>query len=296
VLRHITEAATQQLQLEKGDLDVATSLGHDQGQALRRAPNVTVKTSPVATTFTLMMNRDPDIGGPFAHPKVQQAVRYALDYAGIMAIAGPGAVRLAGVVPVTMPGALDPKEAVKTDRARAQALLKESGLGEVKGRLTFMNDATVQGVPFSVLAQKIQADFAAVGITAELNGLPRVVGLQQYRDGKAQVWFSGWVADYPAPSNFLVYLPGRVAGKRARWMPESSPEARELARWGDEAEAEANPGKRFALLQKVQRTLVEIGPFVPLFQPAIPLAFRSNIRSAVFHSVWGLDFYAITKT
>jgi len=169
-------------------------------------------------------------------------------------------------------------------------------VGDVKGRLTFMIDATVQGVPYSVLAQKIQADLAAVGITVELNGLPRIVGLQQYRDGKAQVWFSGWVADYPDPSNFLVYLPGRVAGKRARWMPDSSPAAQELARLGDEAEAETNPAKRIAFLQKVQRMLVEIGPFIPLFQPAIPLAFRSNIREATFHSVWGFDFYAITKT
>lgn len=295
VLRNITEPATQQLQLEKGDLDIATALGHDQVQALRGTAQVTIKTSPVATTFTLMMNRDPDIGGPFANPKVQQAVRYALDYDGIMALAGPGAVRLAGTIPVTMPGALDPREAFKTDRARARALLKESGVGEVKGRLTFMVDATVQGVPYSVLAQKIQADFSAVGITLELNGLPRVVGLQQYRDGKAQVWFSGWVADYPDPSNFLVYLPGRVAGKRARWLPEASPQAQELARMGDEAEAETNPGKRVALLQRVQRTLVEIGPFIPLFQPAIPLAFRSSIHGAMFHSVWGLDFYPITK-
>lgn len=296
MLRNITEPVTQLLQLEKGDLDIAASLGHDQVRALRRTGQVTIRTSPVATAFTFMMNRDPEIGGPVANPKVQQAVRYALDYNGILAIAGPGATRLAGTVPVTMPGALDPKEALKTDRARAQALLKESGATDVKGRLTFMSDATVQGVPYSVLAQKIQADLAAVGIAVELNGLPRVVGLQQYRDGKAQMWFSGWVADYPDPSNFLVYLPGRVAGKRARWMPDSSPQARELARLGDEADAEANPTKRIALLQRVQRMLVEIGPFVPLFQPAIPLAFRSNVRGAVFHSVWGLDFYEIAKT
>jgi peptide/nickel transport system substrate-binding protein len=296
VLRNITEPATQQLQLEKGDLDVALALGHDQVQALRRAAQVTIRTAPVATSFTFMMNKDPDIGGPFANPKVQQAVRYGLDYDGIMAIAGPGAVRLAGTVPVTMPGALDPKEAWKTDRKRAQALLKESGVGDVKGRLTFMIDATVQGVPYSVLAQKIQADLSAVGMAVELNGLPRVVGLQQYRDGKAQLWFSGWVADYPDPSNFLVYLPGRVAGKRARWLADSSPQARELARLGDEAEAETNPSKRIPLLQKVQRTLVEIGPFIPLFQPAIPLAYRSNVQGVMFHSVWGLDFYPITKT
>ena len=77
-----------------------------------------------------------DHGGAFANPKVQQAVRYALDYDGILAIAGPGAVRLAGVIPTTFPGALDPRQAVRTDREKAKTLLREANLGEVKGAIT----------------------------------------------------------------------------------------------------------------------------------------------------------------
>src|SRR5262245_56534882 len=187
VIRNITEPATQKLQLERGDLDVATGLDQDQMRALRSAANVTTKASPAATTFYVLMNANPQVGGPFANTKVQQAVRYALDYDGILALAGPGAVRLAGIIPAVFPGALDPRQAVKTDRERARDLLREVNLGEVKGALTYASDSTIWGIQMNLLAQKIQADLAAVGIGISLNGLPRATALQQYRDGKNQL-------------------------------------------------------------------------------------------------------------
>ena len=107
------------------------------------------------------MNANPQVGGPFAHPKVQQAVRHALDYDGILALAGPGAVRLAGVIPTVFPGALDPRQAIRTHRDRARALLREANLGEVKGALTYASDATIWGIQMNLLAQKIQADLDA---------------------------------------------------------------------------------------------------------------------------------------
>ena len=145
VIKHVPDPVTQALQVVRGDLDVATSIGQDQVAPLRRAPNVTVKTSPAATTFYVLMNNTPDVGGPFSNPKIQQAVRYALDYQGILQIAGPGAVRMAGVIPTLMPGSLDPKLAATTDIAKAKSLVAESGLTEVRGKFSYASDQ-VRGV------------------------------------------------------------------------------------------------------------------------------------------------------
>src|SRR5262249_56554037 len=125
-----------------------------------------------AATFCVLMNSDPQIGGPFANPKVQQAVRSALDYDGILALAGPGAVKLAGVIPVVFPGAMDPKQGAHTDRDRARALLKDANVGEVKGALTYASDSTIFGVQMNLLAQKIQADLAPGAIRIPFNRLP----------------------------------------------------------------------------------------------------------------------------
>jgi len=296
VIRNIPEASTQALQLERGDLDIATGLGRDNAQTLRRVPSITVRSSRVATSFVFMINEDPELSGQLSNPKVIQAIRYALDYDGLLTIAGPGAVRMAGVIPNSLPGALDPHEAVRTDREKARALLKEAGLGAVTGKLMYSSDATAYGIQYSVVAQKIQADLAAVGITIELNGLPGALSLQQYRDAKAPALFGGYAADYPDASDFLVYLPGRLVGKRMRWPASASPAAKELAQWGDDAEAEGDPRKRVALLEKVQRRLLEIGPYAPLFQPALPWAHRADLRGVTFHSVWGVDFHAVRRT
>jgi len=296
VIRHVPDPVTQALQVVRGDLDVASSIGPDQEEPLKRVPSVVVRATPAATTFYVLMNNNPDVGGPFSNPKVQQAVRYAIDYDGVMKIAGPGAARLAGVIPTLMPGSLDAREAAKTDLARARALLKESGLGEVRGKFQYSSDALSFGIPVSLIAQKMQADLARVGINLALDGLPNVTALTLYRAGKDQFGVWGWAADYPDASDFLVYAPGRVVGKRAGWLPSASPAAAQLAALADAAEAEPDVAKRITMLKQFEHTLAQIGPYVPLFQPAIPFAHRSNVQGVVYNSVWALDLAAIRKT
>lgn len=295
VIRNITEPATQKLQIQRGDIDIATALGQDQIAGLKNVPNVSVRSSLAATTFYILMNNNPEVGQAFSNAKVQEAVRYALDYDGILTIAGAGASRLAGVIPTGFPGALDPKTAFKTDRVRAKALLKEAGLSEVKGQITYGSDQVIWGVQMAVLAQKIQADLATVGIQISLNGLPRATALQSYRDAKNQVGVWSWAADYADGHNFLVYIPGRTVGKRAGWAQEATPAAKELADLARQAESEVNDARRATMMQRIDKRIVEIGPYAPLFQPAVPVAFRSNVKGVTFHSVWGLDFYTISK-
>jgi peptide/nickel transport system substrate-binding protein len=244
----------------------------------------------------VLMNNNPDVGGPFANPKVQQAVRYALDYDGIMKIAGQGAVRLAGVIPTLLPGSLPSAAAPRTDRERAKSLLKESGLSPVQGKFSYSSDAIQFGIPTALLAQKIQADLSAVGIDLALDGLPIATSLTLYRSGKDQFGVWGWAADYPDATDFLVWAPGRVVGKRAGWLPAASPDAAKLGVLADTAEAEVDEKKRIVLLQQYEGTLAQIGPFVPLFQPAIPYAFRANVQGVTYNSVWAIDLYPIRKT
>lgn len=296
VIRHIPEPATQQLQVERGDLDLATGIGPDQAQALSRTSGVTVKTSQIANTFYVLMNNNPQLGGAFANPKVQQAVRYALDYAGIMAIAGQGAQRLASIIPNVFPGSLDLKTAVNTDREKARALLREAGVGEARGRITYSAGASSWGVQLDLLVQKIQTDLNAVGMKIELNGLAPLTALQEYRDGKNQIGVWGWTADWPDPSNFLVFLPGQTVGKRAGWPADASPDAAALAKLGGQAESEVDAGRRVRLYEQVARRIAAIGPYAPLFQPAVPYAFRSNIHGATYNSVWEVDLYSLSKS
>ena len=296
VIRNIPEPQTERYQVARGELDVATGLTDPQAQALRGARNITVRSSPSATSFYILMNQDPALGGPFSNPKVQQAVRYAIDYQGLMQIAGSGAVRLAGLIPTNFPGALNPQESSKTDLPRARALLKEANLGEIQGKISYASGWIRMGVQMDLVVQKIQADLAAVGIKLDLYGLALPTALQQYRDGKNQVGVWAYAADYPDADDYLVFLPGRNVGKRAHWSENASQPAQELSKLGQQAEIESDPRKRTELFQRVERMLAQIGPYVGLFQPAIPYAFQSAMSGVTFNSVWGLDLYAISRS
>jgi peptide/nickel transport system substrate-binding protein len=294
IVRHIPDPGSEQLQLERGDLDLITAIGVDQLQPLRRNAGMSVRTSLIDGTYYLVMNNNPAIGGVFAVPQVQQAVRYALDYAGILRLAGPGARRLAGVIPTGLAGCLNPAESVGRDLARARALLREANLSEVRGRLTYSASLTAWGVRMALLVQKIQSDLAEAGITIELNGLAHLPASQEYRDGRSQlgVWY--WTADWLDATDFLVFLPGREVGRRAGWRPDASPDAAALAALGRRAEQESDPGRRSLMLQQYDRALMKVGPYVPLFQPAIPYAFRSNIERVNFDRLGLLDLYTIS--
>src|SRR5215203_3291014 len=296
VIRNITEAATQKLQVEAGDIDIATGLSQDQVPTMQASEGVTVKSSPAATTFYVLMNNNPEVGGAFSNPLVQQAVRYALKNDEILALAGPGAVRLAGIIPTVFPGALDPAEATVTDQEMARSLISEAALDCVAGELSYASDSVIWGVQMNILAQKIQSDLAEVGIELALDGLPRTTALQKYRDAKDQVGVWSWAADFPDASNFLVYLPGRTVGTRAGWPADASPEAEALVETGEKAEATVDDEERIALYQEVENTIREIGPYAPLFQPAVPFAFRSDLSGVTYNSVWGVDLYAVTRS
>jgi peptide/nickel transport system substrate-binding protein len=296
VIRNITEAATQKLQLEGGDIDIATGLSQDQVPTMQGSEGVTVNSSPAATTFYVLINNNPEVGGAFSNPLIQQAVRYALKYDEILALAGPGAIRLAGIIPTVFPGALDPAEATVTDQEMARSLISEAALDSVTGELSYASDSTIWGVQMNVLAQKIQSDLAEVGIELALDGLPRTTALQKYRDAQNQVGVWSWAADFPDTSNFLVFLPGRTVGTRAGWPADYSDETEALVALGNEAESTVDDAERVEMYHEIENTIREIGPYAPLFQPAVPYAFRSDLSGVTFNSVWGVDLYAVSRT
>ena len=92
IFRNIPEAATQKIQLEAGDIDIAFDLSTDQVPSLQENPDVTVFEGLSDTLVFLKGNQDPAIGGPASDPLVLEAVRYAIDYEGVLLLAGGQAV------------------------------------------------------------------------------------------------------------------------------------------------------------------------------------------------------------
>ena len=298
ILSNIPAAAVQKLTLEAGDIDIALDVSPDQAQSLRDNPDLKVLTPPSLTTIFLGFNQDPQIaGGTVNRVGVEQAVRSALDYEGIRSLGGPGSVTPGSVVPVGLRGALDLSEAAQRDLDKARQLLADAGFAsgldlelEYPGSFTFAN------VDFDVVAQKVQADLAEVGIRAKLTPSPVDTFFTRLRAGEIPFFLSFWVPDFLDALNYAAFLPGGVYDARVNWSAVSdTPAYQQLQQFIQQAEITTDGAQRAELFRQAQRLLQTDGPFVPLLQPSLTIATRANVEGFVFNPQWRIDPYLVSK-
>jgi len=287
------QAPTEKLTLEKGDTDLGLNLSPDQLSSLKGSSNLSAYSLSSPVMFFLLLNMSAPVGGPTANNMVRQAIRDALDYAGIAQLAGQGSVQPAGIVPVQFLGALPLNAAPKQNVAQAKALMAKATFPNgFTATLEYPSDITVNGQDFGLFAQKVQSDLAAVGITIKLAPKPVAVALPSYRAGKEQIGLWEWGPDYPDPSDYLNFLPGQLVGLRANWQAGADAQ---LGQWMTQASGTADNAKRVAIYHNIQTRLNAIGPFIPLFQPAQIVATQKTVTGFHFNAIWQTDFNLIGK-
>jgi peptide/nickel transport system substrate-binding protein len=165
VIRRLTDPNALAIGLEAGELDLAFGLAAETIPRLRARPGITVVSTPVAYQYMLLLNlRRPAL----ADARVREALSLALDRAQMVRAIG-GGVPASGLFPAYMPWGLpDP---LRTDRARAAALLDEAGWrmeGGVRRREGRVLELTLTAYPqrpdFLTLAPVTRAQLEALGI------------------------------------------------------------------------------------------------------------------------------------
>jgi peptide/nickel transport system substrate-binding protein len=218
-------------------------------------------------------------------------VRYALDYESIVSVAGPGAIQAPGIIPSMFLGALPQKDAIKQNLAKAKAALTASGVGNTQVTLEYPSDLTINGVPFTTLAQKVQANLQSAGFNISLSGSPTSNWLTKYRDGQMAFGLSLWGPDYPDPADYLAFTPGQLVGVRAGWPKGADPAVEKLAAT---AQVTTAPKARQALYQQIQRRLNESSPFFPLMQPTQVFVATTDLKNAVYNATYSVDVTAVS--
>lgn len=284
VVRNV-QAPAQLINIQKGSNEVALDLSPDQAASLNSG-TVQVKAIPGPNVFFLFSNNNPQISSITPNKHFQNAIRYGLDYASYVQLAGAGAIQTPGVVPSMFLGALKSSDAAAFDLNKAKSELAASGLSNPSVNLGFPSDFTLNGISFSTLAQKVQANLQAVGIKVNLTGSPISTALADYRAGKEQLGLWLWGPDYPDPNDYLVFLPGQLVGLRAGWTAGSDPTLEAL---GQQAASTTDNTQRGQLFQQIQRQLNTDGPFFPLIQPGQVVAASKGVTGADYNPTWTLD-------
>lgn len=288
VVRNVTESATQLINLQGGDTMVALDLNGDQVSGLGDGDGLAVNPVASAQTIFLLFNQDEEVAGDLANTDIAEAVRYAIDYDGLLELAGEGALQATGVIPPGFEGSLE--AGVEQDLERAQDALDAAGYDGQTLTLQYPNDYPVGGVEFTPLAERIQAQLGDAGIDVELAGQPFATELDLYTSGQEAfgLWF--WGPDYADSANFLPFGPGLTVGTRAGWTEDDNPEIVDLVA---AARTATDPDERTEAFTAFAERMQEEGPFVPLIVPGKNFATTDEISGAVYNSLWELNIAEI---
>lgn len=293
IIVNIAEAATQKVALESGDIDIATDLTPDQVSTMEDNADITIYRALDRWTHFLLMNRDPEVGGPVADPMVARAIRLALDYEGYTEL-WTGSITPGSNMWVGIQGAFSGDMAVSRDLDTARTLLAEAGYPDGFEIELSYPDFTFGGINLSTNAQKIQADLAEIGITVSLRPGEVQVSLEEYRNGEQGLAYWFWGPDILDPVDFLAFLPGgKVADERTRWLTDGVDQ--EILDLIAQAGTESDPEARLDVFNQLQAWSQENGAYAPFNVPAIQTAVGSDIEGYVWHPSWTLDITLLSR-
>ena len=283
------DPSTQALDIQRGSDQVALDIPTTQANGMKSRSDLAVQLFSSPISDFLFVSAKPSVSKVTANPDIQNAIRYGLDYAGLVSLAGPGSVRAAGIVPPGFLGALSDSDAIATDTAKAKQYVAESGIKNPTITLSYVTGTSAL-VP--VLASRIQSSLGQIGITVTLNPQSSIVGVQDYRGGQDQMGLFNWAPDYPDPNDYLAFAPGGTVGLRAGWPASAAPS---LASEASTTGAMGSNSARGAGFVALQQALNAQSPIYPLVFPGESIVSTSNLTGVQFSSVWYLDFAAIAS-
>jgi oligopeptide transport system substrate-binding protein len=203
---------------------------------------------------------------PLDNLKVRQAINMAINKDRIVKIINNRAVPASQALPPAMPGYNPDNKGYAYDPEGAKKLLAEAGLAD-----GFTTELYVMNVdPNPRIAQAIQQDLAAVGITAEIKSLAQAEVIAAGGAGKAPMIWSGgmaWIADFPDPNNFyygILGCEGAVEGGW-NWSKYCNKALDDRGHAADAMVKDAQQAERIALWKGIFDDVLKDAPWAPIF-------------------------------
>jgi len=293
IYRHLKEAATQRLLLEKGDVDIARNLGPLDLQALASHSGIRTVSKPKGTLYYIALNQqNPNL----AKPEVREALKWLVDYQGIAGtIVRNIAVVQQSFLPQGMLGA-SAENPYHLDVAKARALLAKAGLP--KGFKVTMDTRSKQ--PETAIAEALQQTMKLAGVEIEILPGDGKQVVTKYRARRHEMILGTWGADYWDPhTNADTFARNPDNGDEARAKTVAWRNAwaiPELTKKADAAALERDTPRRSAMYQDLQAELRRSGPYLVMFQEVEVVAYRANVQGLrLGPTPDSNDLYAVSK-
>jgi peptide/nickel transport system substrate-binding protein/oligopeptide transport system substrate-binding protein len=243
---------------KNGELDVVDEIPAGQRGALKAELGDQYKKWPQLGTYYFGFNQE---NPPFkGNKKLRQAFNHAVNRTYICEKLEEGKDTPAyGILPPGLPGHDPATVQDPYDPELAKKLLAEAGYPEGKGLapivLYYNTDDSHQRV-----AQQVQQDLAAIGVTIELRNSDwasylKLVEGHDNVNSEVAFYRMGWIADYPDPDNFMtVRLSCDYFGPKGNYDRYCNPEFEKLI---DEARRLTKMEDRIPLYHQAEHIAVD---------------------------------------
>ncbi|MFS4439324.1 ABC transporter substrate-binding protein [Paracoccaceae bacterium GXU_MW_L88] len=294
LMRHLPESQSQRLGLAQGDLDVGFSLAAPDLRALEEQEGVSVETVASSGFYYLAVSMEDE---RYADPKVREALRYLIDYAGINAAIMPyfGVERQRPINTGAFAALDDPGYALDVERAKE--LLAEAGYPD--GFDTSIRVISTQ--EFLDSATAIQGTLAQAGINAEIitGDGGQIYGAMRDRQFELLVGRGGGGQQPHPDSNLraLVYNPdnSQEAGLTNYQSWRTSYQDEELNAKIEAALIERDEAAQVAQYEEIQQMIDEkITSIQPFSERVVTAAYQSDV-SGIIIDPWVSRFEDVTK-
>ncbi|MET0171764.1 MAG: ABC transporter substrate-binding protein [Agrobacterium vaccinii] len=291
-LGHVPESSAQRLQIDAGDVDVATRLSSTDLAGLERDGKVTVQKVPGFGFYYLALNQKDEI---LSNPKVREAFRYLIDYDGLAgSVMKYYGIKQQTIIPAGLPGA-SLEMPYKLDIDKAKQLLAEAGYPDGFSKVYFAQP----GTPESEVGISLQNSAAKAGVKLDLQ-----IGDQigKFRSRQFQLFSSRTGERLPDPHSVLqsyatnannaddAKLAGLVAWRSAWDVPK------DIQDMVKAAAHETDQIKREELYTRINEAYLRSSPaLVTSFQRTDPKAVRNEVKGYVGHPTWLTRWDTVTK-
>ncbi len=229
---------------------------------------------------------------PFDDKRVRQALNMAVNKQAIIDAVFQGAGKVAkNPIPPTIWSYNEATKDYPYDPQAAKALLTEAGVTDLKTNIWAMPVQRPYNPNARRMAEIIQADWAKVGVQAEIVSFEWGEYLKRSKNGEHDTVLLGWTGDNGDPDNFLYVLLGCDAAKdgtnRARWC---YPPFNDLL---VKAKQTSNVAERTRLYEQAQLIFKEEAPWVTIAHSVVFMPVRKEVVDYRIDPFGGHVFYGV---
>ncbi|TSJ46420.1 ABC transporter substrate-binding protein [Fluviicola chungangensis] len=243
-----------------------------------------------SVTFLGMSERNP----VFKDVRVRKAINHAIDRIGLVnqTLQGEGYPVLNGFIPNTEFFPANRVKGPDFNVSKANALLAQAGYPDGKGFPAMViyvsgnKDATNHLLAKGIAKQL--KEHLGLSISVELVDFEK--RNEYVKSGKASLWVSGWIADYPDGESFLSIFYGKYANLDSEFM---NPFKYRNSRFDElyvRLNKEQDEKKRTDIMVECDQQIVDDAVVVPLVNDDFITMINSRVRNFKTNSLENLDF------